>query len=344
MKHLFILTLFFSTFSIYAQSGYVEPFKDHFFISAGVTNRSLNVVLSPRLNGITQFLRPIWYRPSVQNSIGIGVSFKDVGVSFGFKLSQNAIIKDREGVSKYFDLQVHSYGKRLGYDVYYQNYQGYFIENFNNLVNNFITRKQSEIRRDDITLQNFSANVFYISNPERFSYKAAFIHDERQIKSAGSFILTASLGYFKAKGDSSFIPPDNKVDFNPNGLFSENNFYTFAVSPGYAYTLVSRKGIYISLGVSGLVGLQYHEGQGQDLFEAGINYFLKGLARGSVGYDNRKWVIGASATTDIQGMNTKFVQYRTNNLGISLFLMYRIKTKWMEGKKSIFEKRKKTSD
>lgn len=339
MKHLFIfLGIFAINFSLYAQGDYIETFRDDFLIKVGITNRSLNLALSPRVNGITQFLKPIWYRPSVQNSIGVGVNFKGIYVGLGFKLSQNPLIKDRQGSSNYFDFQTHSYGKKIGYDVFYQSYQGYYVENLDNLLNSFLSGNQLQTR-NDIRLQNFSANVFYIFNQKKFSYRAAFVHDERQIRSAGSPILTASLGYFRAAGDSSFIPSDTKIDFNPKAYFNENDFYTFSITPGYSYTLTNRKGLYASLGVSGLIGLQYYEGRAKDLFEGGFNYFLKAIARASAGYDSKKWIIGAALTTDIQGMNMKYVQYRTNNLDITVFVGHRIKTKWMAGKKSVFEKK-----
>ncbi|TAF68124.1 MAG: DUF4421 domain-containing protein [Cytophagales bacterium] len=343
MKYLLSILLISTTYTLAAQndSSYIQKFEDYMLIKTGATYRGLDLTLSPRINGITQFLEPLWYRPSVRNSVSVGVNFKGLAISFGFKLAQHPLIRDRQGESKYFDLQVHSFGKKLGYDIYYQEYQGYFIEDISNLINNIITGQALQ-RRDDIRLQNFSVNVFYTFNGDKFSYRAAFVHDEKQNKNGGSFIINGSLGYFNAKADSSFTTNNIGINFRPEAAFNQNTFYTFAITPGYAHTFIVKKHFYISASASGLVGLQYHEGQAQNNnTQVGLNYFLKGIARASVGYHTQKWVIGASAMLDLQAMNTEFVQYRTNNLEISAFLAHRFKVKWMAGKKSFFGGKKK---
>jgi hypothetical protein len=136
-----------------------QTFEDYFLIKIGATNCSLNFTLSPRINGIAQFHKPIWYRLSVKNSIGVSVQFKDLALSYGFKLGQHELLKNRQGKSEYSDLQIHSLGKRIGYDFYYQRYKGYFIENLDNLLNGLLSGDSLQ-RRDDIVLSNISANFF----------------------------------------------------------------------------------------------------------------------------------------------------------------------------------------
>ena len=340
MRYLFVFIWILLSFSTYAQRDNFETFDDYILIKTSLHNSSLNLSLSPRKNGVTNFFKPIWYRPSVQNIMGFGVSFKGLSLSYNFKLRQNAKINARQGTSAFSNLQIHSFGKKLGFDVYFQNYQGYFIENFNNFVSSLFSGDQLQ-QRDDLRLKNISANVFYIFKPEKFSYRSAFGFHERQLKSGGSFILTGSLGYFDAKADSSFIPSDTEIEFHPDAFFNRADFYTFAVSPGYGYHIAFPRGFYATLGVSGMLGLQYHEAYTETGADKGFNYFLKGIARASVGYHVRKWVAGISLSTDIQGMNTKFVQLRSNNLDISVFLAHRIKTRWMKGKKSFFDFLKK---
>ncbi|MDX1903640.1 MAG: DUF4421 family protein [Thermonemataceae bacterium] len=332
------LQMLFST-ELLAQGEYIQTFTDHFLVKVGANNRSLDLTLSPRVRGITQFDKLLWYRPSVQNTIGVGVSFKDIGLSYSFKLAQRPATRSAQGNSKYFDMQLHSLGRKYGYDIYYQNYQGYYIVDLKNIVNNFINGVAFE-RRDDLRLQNISANFFYVFNSEKFSYRAAFVLDEKQLKNAGSFILTSSLGHFRASADSSFIPDSNALGFDNEAFFKQSDFYTFSATPGYAYTFVSRKGFYLSLSASGLIGIQYNENRAENSFDSGVGYFLKGIGRGAVGYNHKNWILGVTASADIQGMNTRYVQYRTNNLDILAFVAYRIKTKWMEGQKSVFERKK----
>ncbi|MFN0081514.1 MAG: DUF4421 family protein [Ferruginibacter sp.] len=317
---------------------YIKSFDDYFKIKTGLSYRALNFTLSPRINGITQFLKPILYRPIVRSSISADVAFKDLSIGWSFGLAQNRLFSGKQTESRYLDFQLHSsLTKKLTYALYYQDYQGYFIENITNrLAGNALEQ------RDDIRLKNVTANVSYIFNGERFSYSAAFSQSKKQLKNAGSLILTSSLGYFRANGDSNFISKNTSVAFEPQVYANNVSFYTIAISPGYAYTfLLGNKGWQISASVSGSIGLQYNENVGNSSYQTDFNYFLKAIARGFVGYHGNIWVVGVSGLTDIQGLNTKYVQYRTNNLNATFFCIYKIKSEWMQGKKSFFEKKKK---
>lgn len=338
---LFFISLCFQS---YSQSDYFETYDDYLLLKGRATNRTLNFNISPRSDGITNYLQRIWYRPSVKNSIGFGFRFKGISFSLGFKLSQNNIIKETFGESGYFDLQVHSYGKKLGYDIFYQNYESFFVGNLDVFANSLLYG-DSIPRRDDLRMQNISANIFWVFNSEKFSYRAAFVHDISQKKSGGSFILTTSLAYTKASADSSFIPPNTELDFVDEVFFNNAKFYTTAIAPGYAYTLATPKGWYASLGISTGIGFEYHETTGKNISDYGVNFFLKGIGRASVGYNKDKWLFGLNASTDIQNINLDLIQYRTNNLEVTAFVGYRIKSKFMAGKKSFFDllkiKRKK---
>ncbi len=318
---------------------YIKEYNDHVLVQAGLSNRSLNLFLFPRENGLTQFLEPVLYRPSVQNTISIGASFKGFGLGFGFKLNQNPLIGAQQGESDYMDFRVVSYGRKIGYDFYFQQYTGYFINNLNDFFEVGLSGTTRR-RRDDIRLKNYSANVYLIARPERFSYRAAFVHDERQLQSAGSLLLTASLGYFSASGDSPLVPEDTDIDFDTNSLYSDTRFYTFSLIPGYAYTLVSPKRYYANLGASGLAGIHYFEATSERLDDRGVNYFLKGILRASAGFSNDTWAVRVAGSTDIQGLNTRNIQFQTHNLDLSLLVAYRFPTNWLKGKKSLISLKK----
>jgi len=316
-------------------TGTVGFFHDYFMIKAKVNNSSLNLGLSPRVNSINQIFKLVLYRPSVLNVVGAEVHFKGFALGFGTKVAQHPLVKAREGTSQYFDFRVHSYGKKLGYDIYYQDYEGYFISDLDDFFTNFLSGTSLR-RRDDLQLRNISANVFYVFNADNFSYRAAFVHDERQLKSAGSFILTASAGYTTAKGDSTIVPTDTDITFDPRSFYSNAKFYTLAIVPGVAYNWVKPSGFYISASASGMLGMHYFEAGSETLNDSGLNLMLKGIGRFSIGFNKENWVYGASGSADVQGMNTRFVEFRTINLDATLFVAYRFKTKWMAGRKTIF--------
>lgn len=226
-------------------------------------------------------------------------------------------------------------GKKIGYDLFYQDYQGYFIENLQKRLDG-----ENLGSRPDLKIKNISANVFYVFNGDKFSYSAAFSQDNKQLKNAGSILLSASLGYFNVRGDSSFIPEDAQINFNPKANVNTLTIYTFAVIPGYAYTyLIGKKGWHISASASGFIGLQYNDSVSTFSDDTLYNYFFKGIGRACLGHHGDSWVYGVAAMTDSQGLNTRYVQYGIVNFGITASCSYKFETKFMHGKKSFFDKK-----
>lgn len=325
-----------------------ETFDDYFFVRANMTNRSLNFNLSPRKNGFTQYFKRLWYRPGVSTTVGLGVRFKGIGLSYSFKLGQHPLMRSQIGQSEYFDLRINSLGHKFGYDVYYQDYRSYFISNLDitgvrNFVNSLgsILNGDTVLRRDDMHLQNLSANFFYIFNDTRFSYRAGFVFDERQLKSAGSFLLTGSLGWTRASADSSFIPPYDTLGFDPQAYYRLMDFYTLAVTPGYAHNWVHRKGYFLTWGVSGMVGLLHYQGASETADISKWNFFLKGIGRASTGYHGQRWIVAATGSVDVQANPTRFVEYRTSILDITGMIGYRFPVNWLKGRKSLIQFKKK---
>lgn len=330
------------------QNSNVETFEDYFLVRVGLTNRSLNFNLSPRQNGFTQYFKRLWYRPGVQNTLGVGVRFKGLGLSYSFKLAQHPLMRARTGESKYFDLRINSFSHKYGYDVYYQDYKSYFISNLDiSSINGFVNSAFSVfsgdtlLRRDDMHLQNLSANFFYIFNDERFSFRSAFVLDERQLESAGSFLLTGSFGWTSASADSSFIPRYDTLGFRPEAYYRTMDFYTLAFTPGYAFNWVHPKGYYLTCGVSSMVGLLYYQGVAETTQINNWSYFIKGIGRASVGYHGKRWIVGASLSGDLQANNTRFVQYRTSILDLKGIIAYRFPVNWLKGRKSLIQFKKK---
>lgn len=353
MKNHFLSALLLVVFSVgfngkgqdtLTERPYFERFDDFFLVKAGINNRSLNYNLSPRVNGVTQFLQRLWYRPAVQNTLGVGVRFKGVGVSVGFKLIQHPAIKARQGDSDYFDIRVGSMGYKLGWEINYQDYKGYFVSDLDLRSLNGILGSASNLysgdtllRRDDLRTQNFTANFHYIFNSDKFSYRAAFVLDQRQLRSGGSFLLNGSVGYFRASADTNFVLSSPSAEFDPNARYRRTDFYTASVIPGYAYNLVFGKGWYVTLGVSAFASLMYYDLTTGTSRDEAVSYLLKGVARGSAGFHGKRWVFGVSGYADLQGMNTPYVQFRPEIFDLMGFVAYRFPVKWLAGKKSFFE-------
>ena len=91
---------------------------------------------------------------------------------------------------------------------------------------------------DGCHTRRFLANGYVVLNPRRFSPPAALTQRYKQIRSAGSALLGASLTGFRMDVDVSQLPPQ-LIDENTPYDYARHIIYTTAsLSAGYAYNWV----------------------------------------------------------------------------------------------------------
>ncbi len=310
---------------------FIESYSDditlRFFLNTKRLDFNINV---PNQNN-----QRILYTPNVATTWGFGFSFKKIGFGIGFKFGQSDSLLSQRGSSKYLDLRLVSFSKRIGYDINYQDYKGFYISNPDAVYQNWIESYYPQ--RSDLRILNISANVHYLFNVNHFSYRAVFALDERQLKSAGSFFLSGTLGYLQLRADSSLIPAQTKLAFENGSNFNKGNFYNIALAPGYAYNLVLFRSLVLSLGLSGTLGLQVQE-YGLDGFDRqSVNLLLKFVGRAALAYNGKRIVAGFNFVFDTMNMPLDKIRIGSNINDITIYLGYRIKTKLFENKKDILD-------
>lgn len=113
-------------------------------------------------------------------TLSLGVSY--LGLSFSVSLNPAKLA----GMYHDFELNFNSYGRRLGFDISYQD-----AKNFSGW-HDHEGMKRIELPDGLLSVKTFSINAFYIFNSRRFSYPAAFSQSYIQRRSAGSFLLAMS--------------------------------------------------------------------------------------------------------------------------------------------------------
>jgi hypothetical protein len=143
-------------------------------------------------------------------------------------------------------------------------------------------------------------NVSYLFNSDRYSYKASFLQNEFQKRSAGSPIAGAEAYWMLCLADSSIssLAGDTSAYFSI-GAFNQVDLFSFGVSGGYAYTYVWDERIYVSLaavmGISG--GYQFiHNSENSSTIRQGISGGFTSNLKFSVGYNSNTYYVGFSYT------------------------------------------------
>ena len=198
-------------------------------------------------DGLTK--QTVDYEPNENFNIGFGFTYHWLGLDMGFSLPFINNDDDIYGKTKRFDLQSNIYMESFVVDLNIQYYKGYYNSNATSLLPSYDPSIFGYPIRPDIQTSNIGASAFYIFNHHKFSYRAAFTFNERQMKSSGSFLAGAYLSLFHMNADSTLIPGwaeglDRTVDFR------DVNHLSLGLSIGYAHTFILWKHLYFSLTVA----------------------------------------------------------------------------------------------
>ncbi len=185
------------------------------------------------------------FKPNDHNVFGIGFNYKFIGFNIGVYAPATGKSFDVYGKTKRLDVQPHMYIHRFVIDLYAQYYHGYYLANANAIRNS--TLNDDVEKRPDIDTRNLNLVVQYVFNDKRFSYNAAFYQNERQIKSAGSFIIGGGIYHTDISGDSALTPANlSYANFFNNYRFNACHNTGLGFNGGYAYTLVIKKYFFLT--------------------------------------------------------------------------------------------------
>ncbi|WP_178989098.1 DUF4421 family protein [Winogradskyella schleiferi] len=236
--------------------------------------------------------------PNTAANLRLNVNYKFI--SFGFQFTPDFLPGNGDeslrGKTKSFELSTSLIFKHWFTDLSYSKVKGYYLKN----SNDFITRSEGDpyIQFPDLSYNGFAITTGYSSN-SKFSFKSLTSQTERQLKSAGSFIPSINLRYFKINDKSS--------DINTQ----KSNNSEASIGPGYVHTFVSREKFYFSLGLLARIGylntkLTTRLTDG-DAITNQDNFIFRWDGRIGLGYNGKRFYTGIYST--ISG--TEFKQENT---------------------------------
>lgn len=228
--------------------------------------------------------------PNSSTSLGVGFNYKSYGLALAFGLPKSSSSNEKFGKTKRLDLQVNVYGKKFGFDGFAQLYKGYYNSNPEDFM---AWENEAFPQLPDMQVVSIGLNSFYIFNPEKFSYKAAFVRNQEQLLSAGSF-TTGIFGHLDmANTDNGFIPQEFPDSLGNNFDLKSFNTLAIGVTFGYLYTWVISDHFFINVGVTPGFGNQRIELETLSGQKSVMNTPAAQLAaRGAIGYDTRFFYLG----------------------------------------------------
>lgn len=276
--------------------------------------------------------RNITYRANDNYNIGIGAHYKWLGANISFQMPFVNSDDSRYGKTKFFDLQSYLYLNKIAIDLFILSYKGYYLTNSNVLAKPPIDR--DFLIRNDLRTGNYGMNFQYIFNYEKFSYRAAFLQNQCQMRSAGSPIIGGAIHYMHVRADSAVIP-NNVLDrsFFMQHPFNRSGAFALAVNGGYAYTQVFGKHFFITGSLLIGAGVNY-TGLRSDAFDtrnSKLSTQIHGIVRGAAGYNTAGYFIGLQYINFVNRNNTvlndAWQQMQAGNIRLTYAKRFTLKKK-----------------
>lgn len=256
---LFLFSIIFSTPFAFCQTvvdtTYIETYPQKMSVTGFLSNNSLEINEDNKI-----------YKPNNLVKLGLGFSLKNTVFNFRYDVGVAQVGGKEHGPTKSVDFQVHRYGRRFLLDLFFLKYKGFY-------------EGEKEIRLyPELSVNQIGAEGSYLFNSSQFSAKAAFEQSEKQLKSAGSFILGGGTYLYKIKSDRDLLATGNKYISN----------FQLGMNAGYAYSWVLGNHWLLSGMAKGGINI----GNELQLLERGkINAYPTAFARGSAAYHKLDWVV-----------------------------------------------------
>lgn len=210
--------------------------------------------------------------------LGISHSKIPFDISVGYSIG-NALDRDYLKI-KSTDFQLHWYKQKYVIDVFSQNYKGFYIED-------------SKLDFDQANIPNLSVSTTgivgqYIFNANKFSYRAAFNQKEKQIKSAGSFLLGGGIYFFHLKSNDLSVLKNNK----------SLKIFQIGINVGYSYNWVINSNWLINSSLTLGANIESENSNTRNIYDK-LSVNPASLIRLSCFYNSQNWSMGISGVINI---------------------------------------------
>jgi Domain of unknown function (DUF4421) len=291
---------------------YIKSYKDKFFLWPVLKQRSLTFELqNPDQSGNT-----VKFRPNNAFGLGLGMYVFDLGFELVFAVPLNQEKESNFGRTSAQDIQLNILSRSWGGDIYYQNYRGFYLSD----PDSPIPASGAYPQRADFRTENFGISGTYAFNHEKFSLRSSFTFADRQLKSAGSFLLVGTYNSFRLSADSAILNNHYSTRLGLTNSVKSLNYQTASIAPGYSYNLV-----YKNLYLSGLFAigpavqwLSYDNDVGENQSVTKVNTFVS--LRVAAGYSNDRFFTGITFVS--QARNVQFENIQFSNTSATYRILF----------------------
>ncbi|NQY27842.1 MAG: DUF4421 family protein [Flavobacteriaceae bacterium] len=312
---LVLFTLFFVVFCNAQESEYVQDFSHNINAKLGIDTKSFSYKIT---NSVTN--EKFDLKPNESVRLAASVHYRFIGLTVGFSpnfLNNNEDEK-LKGESDINSIQLRLFIKRFIQEFEYNKIQGFYVENTADFDANWIKNTDPYIQLKNLTIKRFGGKTSFVWN-KNFSFKALLMQNQKQLKSAGSFVPSMSYYYSELNNPKNeFISlGESNIDLN--------------VTAGYIHNFVfgSEQNYFASLGLSYGFGVKFAKNKIEDtsgVFQEKKETYTNSIFEGrlNLGYNSNKIFTGVQFNINGVSYNKdQETNVEDSNSYLQLYLGYR---------------------
>lgn len=298
---------------------YIEEFHDYYSIWPMLKYRSLDFAIENKNREGNR----ISFNPNGNYKIGAGFHLFELSVEVSFAIPIAVRDEDIFGKTTSRDLQINMLTKSAGLDLYYQRYTGFYK---NDRANQPLPGTPYP-QRPDIETRNLGGSGFYVWNNKKFSIRSSYNYADRQVKSAGSFIIYGTINSFSVKGDSAILSANARQEFGEGADFIDLRYTTFSIAPGYSYNLVLKRFFINGTAAIGPAHHWVHYQTENGTEENDIVFNSSYTIRVGAGYSGHRFFTGAGFVLQSRVLTYQDIRFENSTSVFRLLVGYRFREK-----------------
>ncbi|MCS6824337.1 MAG: DUF4421 domain-containing protein [Cytophagaceae bacterium] len=311
-------------------SNYVRIYPKYVTLSMYTLTPVMRINISPLTDTLLKYSS--YYEGNFSGSLGFGVDYKALSISYGFNvpLDTNKIATKGKSMAYVLKAKVKMNPYILSAD--YRRYIGYYDSN-PRIYNKDLSDSIIFFKRPDIKYKHYGVGLIYNPRCRRYSYTAPLTYTNRQMKTNHGFMLKTNITYVKLMADSSLVSTLKKNYFPDFYGVYRLNALVAKSGGGYGLNLVIFKRAYFAFSWFLMCNyLRYHYehiDHGRSLWRGNVNVFTEGNI--AIGFNAERFYIGIRSSGDSNAMRVEGAKINITYGAIYFDLGYRFDApKWLE--------------
>jgi len=327
--------------SSYLDTNYVVRYKDRLVVSLYQSTRNYKFDMSPI--GLKDSSGADLIKYSTNSNLGTGIGFDYDKISFSIGRSTPGTEKEirQKGKTSSFNLAFSLNGKRHRIETFYRSYMGFYDSNYGKFGYQANDTNIIHYQNPRMSVKEFRTKFFwYFNKKRRFSYAAAYSNTQRQLKSAGTFLVAANVYGLVVKSDTGLIPYPSRPFYPESPDLIRVRSIGFSFKPGFSYNLVLFKRLFANVTFLWGPELQFRKFSDTDRGDkkSAAFGFSEAEFRGSIGYNGKYLYFYYFLMSDLNRISTKTIFIDKTLIYQGGVIGYRFKfnnkfSKWLQANK-----------